>query len=137
MQIRDPDELANLGLGLTSFGRINPASGPNDAQRRLRENVAKIYEFLRMVRVAGGWRSYVTEQRRTLATLRELWKRKRRLAATSSSLTQGAGSDSPRGDSSAPSHEGASGDVAVWSRVFELPVDLAGRVLGFYTDLVL
>ena len=95
--------------------------------------------LLRTVRLAGGWRSYVTEQRRILATLMELWKRQRRVGVATPlrRLTRSRASQLPRGGSSAPSHDGASGDVAVLSKVFELPSHVAGRILRFYTDLVL
>ena len=86
----------------------------------------EVHELLRTVRLAGSWRSYVTGQRRALATLMALWKR-RAAAASPRRLT--------RSDSSAPSHQDAAGDVAVW--VLELPSHLAGRILCFYTDLVL
>ena len=103
-----------------------------------REILARVYEFLRMVRLAGGWRSYVAEERRTLATLMALWKRRRSAAAGSSSpLTRSTASTSSRGDNGAPSHESASGDVATLEKIFELPSDVAGRIVRYYTDLVL
>ena len=107
------------------------------AERRA-ENAAKVHKFLRMVRLAGGWRSYVTEERRALATLMELWKRQRRAADPPRYPTRSAARELRRGDGGAPSFESAPGDVvAAWVRVFELPPDLAGLVLRFYTDLVL
>ena len=84
-----------------------------------------VYEYLRMVRLAGGWRSYVTGERRALATLMALWKRNQERERRGIA-------DTPRSVSS-----GASGDAAVWVKVFDLPSHVAGRILCFYTDLVL
>ena len=107
-----------------------------DGERR-----EKIYAFLCDVVVAGGWHSYVIEGRRTLVTLMALWKRQRRLTPDPQSPpTRSAASKCPPGGggSGAPqSSVGAPGDVAVWVQVFELPPELADRVLRFYADLVL
>ena len=90
-------------------------------------DVNKVRKDGENMRLMAGWRSYVIEERRSLATLMALWKRQRRSAATGPSS----------GETRAPSPLGAPGDVAVLLGVFELPLDLAGRVLCFYTDLVL
>ena len=103
------------------------------------EQVAKINELLRKVRLAGSWASYVTEERRALATLMALWKRQRRngIATSPHRLTLSQESKTPRGVGSALTYEGASEDVEILLKVFELPPGVSGRVLRFYTDLVL
>ena len=114
--------------------------GNDSSYADARENARKAYEFLRMVRLAGGWRSYVAEERRGLATLMALWKRQRRATAGYwRHLRRSAAPKFPRRGRSAPPpfQRGSPGDIAVLSRVFELPLDLAGRILSFYTDLVL
>ena len=99
----------------------------------------KVHEFLRKVRLAGGWRAFVTEERRKLATLMALWKR-RRLAGVGTSSQPPARSQSPEtvcGESSAPCHGGLPSDVAALLRVFELPSALAVPILRIHMDLVL
>ena len=98
----------------------------------------EVYSFLRIVRLAGGWCSYVTEERRALATVMALWKKRQRRenpADPPHLLTRGAASTLFDGDSGAPSYEDAPRDV--WEKVFKLPTDVAGHILRLYTDLVL
>jgi hypothetical protein len=93
-----------------------------------RATYGELFAYLRGVRLAGGWREYVVEQRRSLATLRALWLRRH----SSSSSSAGA-------------HAAAStrvittrtlSDVALLSMVFDrLPVDVGGKILRFYTEL--
>ena len=92
----------------------------------------KLLDLSGRVRRAGSWRSYVTEERRSLATLRALWRRGRIPGSPTSARKV------PRRDSTETlPYQPVSGDAALLERVFALPKEAAGRVLSFYTDLVL
>jgi hypothetical protein len=99
----------------------------------------KLFAYLRGVRLAGGWREYVVEQRRSLATHRvthrALWLRRRngaRAHAAASTRSKMARVESPLEPTTR-----MSSDVALLSMVFErLPADVGGRILCLYTELI-
>ena len=73
--------------------------------------LATVLNYLRDVRKAGGWRSFVTEQRHSLGVLRALWRQ------------------SPNFIRKPPR------DEAVLCKLFEMPDDLFAMTVHFYTDL--
>ena len=80
----------------------------------------KVLKYLRDVRAAGGWPSFVSEQRHSLGVLRALWRR-----------IQNASRQGVKPALLPPPH-----DQAVLCKLFDLPDDLFAAVLHFYTNLL-
>ena len=89
----------------------------------------ELFAYLRGVRLAGGWREYVVEQRRSLAVLRALWMRRHSRAPVVSSRADALVKSMTT--SRMPS------DVALVSMVFDrLPAVIGDKILRSYTELL-